>query len=636
MKQIARRVTATSTVLALALAGLFVPTVTLPLPEARAISPDVDELQVRGVDAEARRDPTALAGAVGEHRDHASDGPQVHAEEDEGRLAALSPRRTTDDFLVAGITWELRDGEAVTEAAVRLREGGRWGPWQALGIDGVEVQGGRAGTEPIVSTGATGIQARVRTESGVPPAGLRIDVVDPGTSPADASAGTAISPAASASAATGDEIRPAMVTRAGWGADESLSSRWPEVSGRLDAMYVHHTAGTNSYSRAQSAAIVRGIYGYHTRSRDWPDIGYHFLVDKFGTVFVGRKESRKDNPVGAQAGGYNTGTIGVAALGNFENARPTAALLNAIKRVLAWKAYDENIGPMSTVVLPTGGSTGSGTRAKPGTDVRVPRILGHRTTNITACPGRYLNEKLPSIRRDVRDRVLAAKDRYGVARHTTGRIDPVSASAGQKPIQWFSQTTYRWRGVDGAARYQVLRRFARYTSEMPDTRYWRKVKIVSGTSATLSMSRGHSVVYAVRPIDSKGRYGPIRRLVRTTRPVADTDVRRAEGTWLRRTNDAWYGGKAWFTDERGARLRVPGAVDVRSIRVVAPTAPGNGRVAVFVGGTRVGTINLSSVWRNDQVTRTVKLSTRRSGAVTFQTLDAGKVVRISGVGVSRW
>jgi hypothetical protein len=150
------------------------------------------------------------------------------------------------------------------------------------------------------------------------------------------------------------------------------------------------------------------------------------------------------------------------------------------------------------------------------------------------------------------------------------------------------------------------------------------------------MSRGHSVVYAVRPIDSKGRYGPIRRLVRTTRPVADTDVRRPEGTWLRRTNDGWYGGKAWFTDDRGARLRVPGAVDVRKIRVIAPTAPGNGRVAVLVGGTRVGTIDLSSVWRNDRVTRTVNLSTRRSGAVTFVTLDAGKVVRISAVGISRW
>jgi hypothetical protein len=427
-----------------------------------------------------------------------------------------------------------------------------------------------------------------------------------------------------------------MVTRAGWGADESLSSRWPEVSGRLDAMYVHHTAGTNSYTRAQSAAIVRGIYGYHTRSRDWPDIGYHFLVDKFGTLFVGRKESRKDNPIGAQAGGYNTGTIGVAALGNFESARPTAALVNAIERVLAWKAYTYNIGPMSTVVLPTGGSTGSGTRADPGSDVRVPRILAHRTTNITACPGRYLNEKLPSIRRDVRDRVMAAKDRYGVARRTTGRIDPVAATSGQRPIQWFERSTYRWRGVDGAAKYQVLQRFARYDRKMPDTRYWRKVKIVSGTSATLSTKRGHSVVFAVRPIDSKGRYGPIQRLVRTTRPVADTDVRRAKGTWLRRTNDGWYGGKAWFTDERGARLRVPGAVDVRRIRVIAPTAPGNGRVAVFVGGTRVGTIDLSSVWRNDRVIRTVTLSSRRSGAVTFETLDAGKVVRISAVGISRW
>lgn len=51
---------------------------------------------------------------------------------------------------------------------------------------------------------------------------------------------------------------------------------------------VHHTAGSNNYSPYDSAAIIRAIYAYHTKTLKWCDIAYNVLVDKYGQIFEGR------------------------------------------------------------------------------------------------------------------------------------------------------------------------------------------------------------------------------------------------------------------------------------------------------------------------------------------------------------
>ena len=81
---------------------------------------------------------------------------------------------------------------------------------------------------------------------------------------------------------------PTIVPRSGWGADEEIVRAKPRSPRRVRLAVVHHTAGTNSYTRAQAAAIVRGIEVYHVQGNGWNDIGYNFLVDRFGTVYEGR------------------------------------------------------------------------------------------------------------------------------------------------------------------------------------------------------------------------------------------------------------------------------------------------------------------------------------------------------------
>ncbi|MGF0117763.1 peptidoglycan recognition protein family protein [Promicromonospora sp. Marseille-Q5078] len=639
----------TTTVVALALTGVVLPTVTLPVPEAHAVSPDVEHVPVRGIDADARHAKGALDEAVG-HEHVAPEKSEVaqevapddgaattlaQEEPDEGDLAALSERTTTQDFLVAGVTWDEAASSEVTEVAVRVREGGAWTDWQSLGLDGVTVDGGRAGTEPIVSTGADGVQARVRTADGTPPSGIQVDVVDPGTSRADAYVGDDSAPASSANAGTGFEIRPHVVTRSGWGADESLAGTWPETSKELKAIYVHHTAGTNGYRESQSAALVRGIYAYHTKSRGWPDIGYQFLVDKYGNIFQGRKDARVDNPIGAQAGGYNTGTIGVSAMGNFDTARPTSALLTAMAKVIAWKSYQYRIDPKGTTTLMTGGSTGTGTRAKPGTKVRVPTVLMHRTTNETACPGRYLAAKMSTLRSGAASRKAAAIKKYGSMRWAVSAPTRYSPTAAQSPVQWSTRATYKWKKVSGARYYQVLYRDAHWNSDLPSSNYWRVLKsATTATSVTVNLDRGTARQIAVRAVSKNYHRGPMTTLVWTSTTIMPKSWSFSSG-WKKVQHKAYYGDYAYQTSTGGKTITLKSANEVHRVVVRGATAPGDGKVQVLVGGKVRGTFDFNKPSDGDRIFSLV-LSGHQDGNVTLRKVADGKKVRISQISLARW
>ena len=100
---------------------------------------------------------------------------------------------------------------------------------------------------------------------------------------------------------------PHIVPRSGWQADESIVRAKPQYADALRMAYVHHTAGTNGYTRLQAPAIVRAIELYHVKGNGWNDIGYNALVDRFGTVYEGRAGGVDRNVVGAHARGSTPG-----------------------------------------------------------------------------------------------------------------------------------------------------------------------------------------------------------------------------------------------------------------------------------------------------------------------------------------
>jgi hypothetical protein len=186
---------------------------------------------------------------------------------------------------------------------------------------------------------------------------------------------------------------PAIVPRRGWNADESIRRAGPSYAPAIRLAVVHHTAGKNGYTAAESPAIVRAIELYHVKGNGWNDIGYNFLVDRFGTVFEGRYGGVERNVVGAHAEGFNTGSVGVAVLGEYSSLAVTATARDSLARLLAWRLDLAHVDPASTLSFLSGGNA----RFPAGIPVFLRAVSGHRDTGLTDCPGTALYNLLTPL-----------------------------------------------------------------------------------------------------------------------------------------------------------------------------------------------------------------------------------------------
>jgi uncharacterized protein with LGFP repeats len=310
---------------------------------------------------------------------------------------ALSARRTAP-FSMLGVTWTDPHAQLGGTAQVRTRDSvtGAWSHWRELDLDVRTPEVGpdsddakvRAGTQPLWTGPSDGVQVRVTGQHGKLsrlPDGLRVELVDPAGTGATAPSAAAVSTAP----------QPAVIPRSGWNADESLVKDPPTYTTDTKVVFAHHTAGTNDYTCDQSPDIIRAIFLYHVQSQGWNDIGYHFLVDKCGSVFEGRAGGIDKPVLGAQTYGFNTDTSGVAVLGNYNDAISTPSVLEAVAAVAAWKLGLYGYDAAGTVVLTAAASNGKYTK---GQKVTLYRISGHRDGYPTECPGNNLHADLPAIR----------------------------------------------------------------------------------------------------------------------------------------------------------------------------------------------------------------------------------------------
>jgi hypothetical protein len=285
-------------------------------------------------------------------------------------LAAARP-----PFNMVAFHWR---GSGAVRYRVRFADG--WSPWRTADGDAAVQRGWTIGSLDWLGRRATALQTRV----GGSVAAVRSYTVD---SPVERTLARRLALANA----------PPIIPRLSWGADESIRRAAPRYAPALKLAIVHHTAGTNGYTAAQSAAIVRGIEIYHVQGNGWDDIGYNFLVDKYGQVFEGRYGGVDRNVIGAHTEGFNTGTVGVAVIGEYGTTKITTAAAKALEQLLSWRLDLAHIDPLSTLTYTSGGNS----RFPAGTAVTMRAVSGHRDGYFTDCPGGALYAQLPAIAKAV-------------------------------------------------------------------------------------------------------------------------------------------------------------------------------------------------------------------------------------------
>jgi len=219
-----------------------------------------------------------------------------------------------------------------------------------------------------------------------------------------------LSASAAVRAQTTSNLQPYIVPRGGWTASEpslSLDASCKESNGTITNTFLHHTSSEDSWAERLSGGNEH-VWVYWIQKlqmqKGYCDISYHYLIGPSGTIFEGRKGGIKIK--GGHIEAMNTGTVGIAMLGNFDNSIPTPAALLSLQKLLTWLLLDNGLEPEGLNYVKNG-------------YYYSPVISGHRhmnwspnVDNHTPCPGNALFNYLPSIRQGVNNRIRNLESSY--------------------------------------------------------------------------------------------------------------------------------------------------------------------------------------------------------------------------------
>jgi hypothetical protein len=328
---------------------------------------------------------------------------ELDTTDDAGRVAGTV--EAPHGFQTVGASWPAEIDETVPELQVRTRAlGGGWSKWTHLEkqTDSADQESSIRGSVPIYVGDADAVQVATVEPTQDVPDGLELKLV---SSDQVRTSATTTSGTVEAEASTGG---PTIITREQWGAapqcdlgDGYTGPTWLPAKGGLKAAAVHHTVNPNDYTTvAEAMQAIRNDQAYHQNGNGWCDIGYNFLVDKWGNIYEGADGSIEEPIIGAHTGGFNTSTVGVAMLGTYTTASgvtPSAAQQDGVANIAAFRLAEYDVAPGGTVTL-TAASRTSGGKFAAGQSVELPRIFAHRDTHATECPGELAYRVLSGMR----------------------------------------------------------------------------------------------------------------------------------------------------------------------------------------------------------------------------------------------
>jgi hypothetical protein len=164
---------------------------------------------------------------------------------------------------------------------------------------------------------------------------------------------------------------------------------------QISEIIVHCTATRADWWKTRSTSLkVKEVRKWHVVDRGWADIGYHFLIDRDGTVAEGRPISKR----GAHVKGHNTGSIGVSLFGGHGSSENDA--------------FEDNFTPEQNDALRS-------LIAKLENTYSIKKVSGHNEYAAKACPGftvsRWYDQKSPVRETPVKSTTLQAAAGTAVA-----------------------------------------------------------------------------------------------------------------------------------------------------------------------------------------------------------------------------
>jgi len=318
---------------------------------------------------------------------------------------ASDPLPTGERVDLVGVRWQGRPRAVWLRARLGERGWTRWARVDAEESEGPDPQASEVvrNTQHSLPVWVGGADA-VQVSSDRPLRAARLHLVVVRSRGIAALASAVVERAGAAVAAVGRlfsggtahaDAQPQIVPREEWARDECKPRKPPEY-GTVKGAVIHHTVSLNDYSRTEAPDVVLAICQYHVNSNKWNDIGYNFLVDRYGRIYEGRAGGIDKAVVGAHAQGYNSQTTGIAQLGTFTTTPQTDAALRATAALIRWKLPLHGAPTFGSVTLTSAG--GSENRYPAGTPVTVERITGHRDLDKTSCPGDALDAQLARLR----------------------------------------------------------------------------------------------------------------------------------------------------------------------------------------------------------------------------------------------